>query len=124
LLKDVKNWIKEVGANLSSLLKFERMYYWRKGKFNIAAQTMNYLIENEDKLNVDKFQSCLNSIVEKHQLVYTNGEERQFVVGDLVKYKYLWVYLVALRGRSLAAMDCWQKLRQLRRGLSCLWKIC
>lgn len=88
--------------NLSTILKYNQLNYWRKPKYNIPQQSMAYLIETEDKINIDKFQSCLNSIIEKHPFTYTNGQDKQFVVGDLVKYKYISLNLVESHGRSCA----------------------
>ena len=62
-LKDIKSWIKDVGMNFASNIRCDRMGFWRKPRdLRMSYQSASVLIENEEKINVEKFQSALNAI--------------------------------------------------------------
>ena len=47
LLKDIKNWIKDVSSNLSMLIRTSRLGYWRKsGQKLITYQALNSYLDN------------------------------------------------------------------------------
>jgi len=44
-LKEIKNWIKDVGSNLNYLLRYDKLGFWRKpGSFGVRYQAMTALI--------------------------------------------------------------------------------
>lgn len=52
LLKDIKNWIKEASIGLGGSIRSGRMSYWRKTESkSMNYQTLNYLIDTDDKVN-------------------------------------------------------------------------
>ena len=64
LLKEVKGWIKEVGTGLMNCLRYDRMGYWRKPRdTKLTQQNLNYIVDTEDAISVEKFQAALNAIV-------------------------------------------------------------
>jgi hypothetical protein len=64
LLKDIKTWIKEVVPNFDSLIRSDRLGYWRKPRaLAVGYQPLISLLENEPQINTDKFQTALNSII-------------------------------------------------------------
>lgn len=74
ILKDVKSWVKDVSTNFASNIRYDKMGYWRRPRdLKMSYQTLNYLLENEDKINVDKFQTALNAIVERHNTFQGTG---------------------------------------------------
>lgn len=47
LLKDIKNWIKDVSSNLSMLIRTSRLGYWRKSEQKlITYQALNSYLDN------------------------------------------------------------------------------
>lgn len=74
LLKDIKNWIKDVSSNLNMMIRTSRLGYWRKSDQKlINYQTLNFYLENEDKINSEKCLAALNAIVEKHNGFFNSG---------------------------------------------------
>ena len=88
LLKDIRNWIKEIATQFSHLIRTDRIGFWRKPRHaNFSYQTLTNLLEMEDNINVDKFLQSLNSIIEKHKSFLKNSSEPNFAPNDRVMYQ-------------------------------------
>lgn len=87
LLKDIRGWIKDVGGSFSHYIRQDKIGYWRKPRqLNISYQSLISMLETEDQISIDKFQSSLNAIVEKHNSFLKVGVEETWSRDERVKY--------------------------------------
>ena len=66
----MKDWIRD-GDKFVQNVKYDRMGYWRKPhRFTYTTQAQLAQIEADGKIKPDHYLSLLNSLLEKHNIIY------------------------------------------------------
>ena len=78
----MKDWIRD-GDKFYHNVRIDKMSYWKKStRYSFSTQSQLNQIEADGKIKPDHYLSLLNSLLEKHSIIYENSWTIKPNVGD------------------------------------------